>query len=61
MAKTYHGAYAIFDTPEQAASLKWVLALQNERLGQLEASRTEDFVEGVTAFAGKRTPEFKGR
>lgn len=36
-------------------------ALSNERLGQREASLTDDFVEGVTAFANKRAPQFKGR
>jgi 2-(1,2-epoxy-1,2-dihydrophenyl)acetyl-CoA isomerase len=36
-------------------------SLIHERLGQREACRTEDFVEGITAFAGKRAPQFKGR
>ena len=44
-----------------AADCSLEQALINERLGQKEACRTEDFVEGVTAFAGKRQPEFKGR
>ena len=40
-------------------SLKHAMAA--ERDAQRDASRTDDFVEGVSAFLGKRPPEFKGR
>ena len=36
-------------------------ALSLERRGQRDASRTDDFIEGVTAFKAKRVPEFKGK
>lgn len=35
--------------------------LQNERFAQRESCRSEDFVEGVTAFLGKRAARFAGR
>jgi 2-(1,2-epoxy-1,2-dihydrophenyl)acetyl-CoA isomerase len=36
-------------------------ALVHERIRQRDACRTEDFIEGITAFAAKRPAEFKGR
>ena len=44
-----------------AADMSLEEALVHERLHQREACRTEDFVEGISAFAGKRAPSFKGR
>lgn len=44
-----------------AADSTLEFALSAERRGQREACRTEDFIEGVTAFGEKRQPEFKGR
>jgi len=41
------------------ASLETTLSL--ERVSQREAGRSDDFVEGVTAFREKRKPQFKGR
>jgi len=47
-------AWAAVDVPLETA-------LVNERNGQREACRSEDFIEGVNAFKQKRAPEFKGR
>ncbi len=44
-----------------AADASLETAMQNERLAQRDASRTADFIEGVTAFGEKRKPDFKGR
>lgn len=35
--------------------------LDDETTGMILSSLTEDFREGVTAFAGKRAPQFRGR
>jgi len=45
------------------ASLECTLteSLRIERFNQLQAGRTEDFVEGASAFLAKRPPAFKGR
>jgi 2-(1,2-epoxy-1,2-dihydrophenyl)acetyl-CoA isomerase len=40
------------DLPEQ---------LEAERQGQQDASRTTDFIEGITGFLQKRPPKFQGR
>ncbi|MBA2933759.1 enoyl-CoA hydratase/isomerase family protein [Sphingomonas sp. CGMCC 1.13654] len=36
-------------------------ALSNERAGQRDAGRTEDFAEGIRAFQERRPPRFTGR
>jgi len=39
----------------------WADQLHHERMGQGVAGKTEDFVEGVSAFLQKRPAQFKGR
>ena len=39
----------------------WNTQLHRERIAQRTAGKTEDFVEGVSAFLGKRPAQFKGR
>lgn len=36
-------------------------AMAAERAAQRDASRTDDFVEGISAFLARRSPDFKGR
>ena len=45
----------------EAADCSLETALTAERVSQREACRSDDFVEGVTAFREKRKPQFKGR
>jgi 2-(1,2-epoxy-1,2-dihydrophenyl)acetyl-CoA isomerase len=40
---------------------EWAAQLHHERSGQRIAGRTEDFVEGVSAFLQKRVAAFKGK
>ncbi|HEX6861119.1 MAG TPA: enoyl-CoA hydratase/isomerase [Caulobacteraceae bacterium] len=39
----------------------WQAQLQAERMGQRVAGKTEDFIEGVTAFLQKRQAAFRGQ
>jgi 2-(1,2-epoxy-1,2-dihydrophenyl)acetyl-CoA isomerase len=43
-----------------AMDAHWLDALQAEREAQRDAGRTEDFIEGVSAFYQKRPADFKG-
>jgi 2-(1,2-epoxy-1,2-dihydrophenyl)acetyl-CoA isomerase len=40
-------------------TLEEQLALESKL--QIEAAQSEDYAEGVSAFVGKRKPEFKGK
>lgn len=46
-----------WDSPQNTYEVQ----LDQERQAQGRAGRTEDFVEGVTAFAQKRPAKFKGK
>ena len=39
----------------------WATTLENERQAQRKAGRTEDFQEGIAAFAARRPSAFRGR
>ncbi len=45
----------------QSLSTDFEAAMEFETAAQMECFRSEDFLEGVTAFIEKRSPEFKGR
>jgi 2-(1,2-epoxy-1,2-dihydrophenyl)acetyl-CoA isomerase len=44
----------------EALDNDWAAQLHAERMGQKVAGKTEDFIEGVTAFLQKRQASFKG-
>jgi len=46
---------------DEAASSTLEQQLEREAQAQAEATQTDDFREGVTAFGEKRAPEFRGR
>ncbi|MEZ5735578.1 MAG: enoyl-CoA hydratase-related protein [Novosphingobium sp.] len=55
-------AYALTKQLLRAAATDSVLrALERERLAQREAGKTEDHVEGLSAFLERRPPEFTGQ
>lgn len=46
---------------EASATNDFSHQLDLEREAQIESGRTKDFIEGVSAFIGKRAPKFSGR